>query len=144
MSNYTTTPTATTYPINSNFYGTNSNPFVGCGVYLMNSDLTGNNTVGTSPPFPVCCSINFLGRFGNINNEADAVIIYPGFKVICDENPLYDATHTTYTIDNTNGSKIIIRRFTNINTISGIKVYYLGNEIVLNGITNNVNPPTYP
>jgi hypothetical protein len=144
MSNYTSTPTASTYKINSDLKTSYGGTLAGCGVYLMDSNLTTDGTAA-SEPFPVCCSINTFSKVGNYHDKADAIIIYPGFKVVCDETTLFDTnTWPKYTIDNTNGTEIIIRTFQNINSISGIKVYYLNNEIVLDGITNNINPPVYP
>ncbi len=141
---YNTTPTATKFTINSGFKTSKNGTLAGCGVYLMDSNLISDGAYAAEP-FPVCCTINTFSKVGDYHDQADAIIVFPGFKVVCDETTLSDtATWPKYTIDNTNGSQIVIRKFETLNSISGIKVYYLNNEIVLDGLTNNINPPVYP
>ncbi len=123
------------FDIGSGFIGS----IASCGVYLLNSYLQSSSVSGNpaSPPFPVCCSIkDFVNT--SFNDVADGIIIYPGFKATCYHAADYYGTY--YTIDNTNGTNIVIREFQNIGALSSIKVFYLGREISFKGVSNDTQP----
>ena len=108
----------------------NGTSVVGCGILFIDTNA--------SVPLPVIASINNLAKF-NYASKVDSVIVYNGYKIICYTDTAYGTVGTVYTYDNTDGSTMQIYTPT-VNTIKSCKVYYKGNEIILNGISNNTTP----
>jgi hypothetical protein len=124
--------------VNINTGFTNSNaPIFNCGIYFFDGSL---DTSSGASLRAVPCSCRFLGSKMGLNDRIDAVIVYPGFKVILYRDNDYSLQDCV--IDNTNKTKIIIRKVITINSIDSCKIYYQGTEIILNGISNNTLPTT--
>ena len=89
---------------------------VQCGVYLYTSAFSDNDK-----PFP----IPFSGTFSALhvpNDADDYYLIYPGFKVVCDD---------IRTFDNTNGTRPAYGRVDHLNRTSKWNVYYMNEEITI-------------
>ncbi len=121
--------------INTNFtYGSNSIPMVNsCGVYFYDGKVFEDG--GGSLLRPIPCSIYSFDSKIRMNDSIDAVILYPGFKVIL--YIAYEYGQTATTIENDYKDKIIIRYLNSFNAMSSCQVYYQGTEIKLDGISNN-------
>uniref|UniRef100_A0A6C0IH23 Uncharacterized protein n=1 Tax=viral metagenome TaxID=1070528 RepID=A0A6C0IH23_9ZZZZ len=93
---------------------------VQCGVYMVNT---------TTQTFPISFS-GTAGDFGYINDQDDAYLVYPGFKVTV--SLIAAPTDTPYTLDNTNGKSPAYWYLTAsplVNKATQWNVYYMGVEI---------------
>ncbi len=124
--------------LNTN-YKINDLNIQGCGVYFVDCDVNSDNT-DTRPLMSIPASINILSKLGSMNNRIDAVIVFPGFKVILYEPKEFNESGTKYTIDNTQGSNVVILGTSVGNSITSVRVYYLGTEISLTGFSTYTNP----
>lgn len=121
-------------------YNINDLNIQGCGVYFVDCDVNSDSGTDTRPIMCIPASINILSKLGSMNNRIDAVIVFPGFKVILYEPKEFNESGTKYTIDNTEGSNVVILGTSLANSITSVRVYYLGTEISLTGFSTYTNP----
>jgi hypothetical protein len=117
-----------------------------CGVYVIDRGAT-------SPIFPIFCSLKDLRDSSVPIDLDDAWLVYPGFGFIIYDNVNYvGTTSRTYINTDTKPRLFVLNggnyggKSTNIFTTTGsnfplnqaasVKIFYRGEEITINGLTN--------